>query len=157
MATEPSPAAFQERLKQERWEAEQNRANQAEQEPEPEPAKPARQMEPEPEPEMTYNEAYESSENPYEPADDPYSESQEVAEEPEAPASPPAQQHQPEPSPYEFEEEDNTYNQSNDEEAPAQSQGSLTAVALYDYQAGEPLLCVGNSRFKITLLSHQRS
>lgn len=138
--TQPSHDVFQERLKQERWEAEQNRANQPEPEPEPEaepePPKPARQMSPEPAPDS--ESSYEPTDDTYQIADDPYSESQVVSEEPAAPASQPAQQQQPEPSPYEFEEDDNVYNQV-DDEAPARSQGSVTAVALYDYQAGEVL------------------
>ena len=139
---------FQERLKQERWEAEQNRANEAEPEPvaEPEPPKPARQLpparEPEPEPEVGYIEEYDQDqyddENPYEPTDDSY-EGGQVAAEPAAPVSPPAQQHQPEPepSPYQLEDEDDAYNHP--DEDPAQSQGGMTAVALYDYEAGEAL------------------
>ena len=123
---------WQERLKQERWEAEQNKANKPEPEPEPEPPKPARQAVPEPEPEPTYDDSYQTEDNPYEDTENVYNEA-EASQEQQAPPS--AETYEPEESPYELGDDDTVYNQP--EDAGDAGQKGLTALALYDYQAGE--------------------
>lgn len=99
--------SFQARLEKERWQEEERRSTEPEPEPEPEPA--VQDPEPEPEPEDVYS----NTDDNFEP-EDTYNTADDVA---------PAVQ----------EEEESVYNETD----TAGGDTGITAVALYDYQAGE--------------------